>query len=249
MNDYYHKYIKYKIKYFDIKYGAGKNKKPVPAQLPPAPVPAPLPPAPVPAPPVPVPPLLAPPVPPVTPAPPSLVQTPPSNFSTSSDIPNSPPSPQLVIAPRSLDKLIENNNELVCLLSSCQSLSDYNITSRKTVKNHLYINFIKKGNSTVFAHFSFHYPQEESSNLRLSDMFEANTFHLKLDNYNGIVFNLVLDEDRLVLQGNMEPTKIKKEITEPNYDEIVKIKNCLEEILNKPKYKNYIINPLVTRLF
>ena len=244
MNDYYHKYIKYKTKYLEIKYGAGKRekKKAISVKLPqPVGTPVKLP--------QPVGTVLT--SAPATPQQFSLTETPSStrsDLSVSSNSADTDSPPQLKIEPKSLEILIENKDDLVCLLSSCPSLSDYDITSRPTTKWHLYINFKKKGDVSDFAHFSFHYPEEEEKS-KIYDMFVANTFHLKLDLFPDIVFNLILDGDSLVLQSKMKPKNIIKKITKPNYDELVNIKNCLEKILNIPEYKKTIKEPVIRRLF
>ena len=238
MNDYFHKYIKYKTKYLEIKYGGKRKKKPVASGAAASGAAASA----------------------VSAATPaklhhstpknkvSSINTPGSNLSTSSTDAVSASPPKLKIAPKSLEILIENKDDLVCLLSACPFLSKYDITSRPTATRHLYINFKKKGDVSDFAHFSFHYPQEEEES-KIYDMFVANTFHLKLDIFPDIVFNLILDGGRLVLQSKMKPKNIIKKITNSIYDELVNIKNCLEKILNMPDYKNTIIEPVSRQLF
>ena len=182
-----------------------------------------------------------------------LIGTPSSTSSISSTIVATPSTPKLDIEKLSLERLIKNKDELVCLLSSCPDLSDYDITSRPTATMHLYINFRKKGEFVDFAHFSFHNPEDNSTSLKLGDMFEANTFHLKLDNYDGIVFNLVLDGDILKLKSKLEEEIIKKEIIKKginnDFSELNKIIVCLEKILNIHEYKGIITNPIVINLF
>jgi hypothetical protein len=237
MNDYYHKYIKYKTKYLEIKYGAGKRKKKKKSAIAVSGAVVATPKLAV---------VVA--TPPSTPKAAAVVATPSSISSISSTTVATPSTPKLDIEKLSLERLIKNKDELVCLLSSCPDLSDYDITSRPTATMHLYINFRKKGELVDFAHFSFHNPEDISSSLKLGDMFEANTFHLKLDNYDGIVFNLVLDRDILKLKSKLEKEIIKKRIKDDFY-ELNKIIACLEKILNIHEYKGIITNPIVRNLF
>ena len=234
MNNYYHKYIKYKTKYLEIKYGGkGKTKKLAASgaaavvATPKAAVVA---------------------TPPSTPKAAAVVATPSSISSISSTTVATPSTPQLDIVKLSLERLIDNKDELVCLLSSCPALSDYDITSRPTATMHLYINFRKKGELVDFAHFSFHNPEDSSLNLKLGDMFEANIFHLKLDKYNGIVFNLVPDGNSLKLKSKLEEKIIRNKIKD-DFSELNKIIACLEKILNNHEYKGIITNPVAKNLF
>jgi hypothetical protein len=81
-------------------------------------------------------------------------------------------------------------------------------------------------------------------------MFVPNTFHLRLDIDRDIIFNLIVDQyDNLVLESKTETQEIICKITESNYAELVKIKNCLEEILNRHDYKVMITEPTARRLF
>jgi hypothetical protein len=254
MNVYYQKYIKYKTKYLEIKYGAGKSKK---KKKSPASAASAAPETPVKlasaAPETPVKLASAAQATPsvqITPQQFSIVKTPESNFSTSSDVAVKDSPPTLVIQYNSLNTLIEKKDDLVSLLSACPELSNYDITSRSTSTGHLYINFKKKvERKNVFAHFSFHYPADEVES-DIYDMFVPNTFHLRLDKYRQIVFNLILDQhEKLVLESKTEEQDIICIITELNYDELIKIKNCLEKILNIPEYKGIILNPTARQLF
>jgi hypothetical protein len=248
MNGYYLKYIKYKTKYLEIKYGAGKripvdsaSEMPTtPAKSASAASAASITPA-KPVQSIPETPSVQ-----ATPQQFSTVNTPESNLSTSSMGAVTESPPKLEIQPSSLDTLIKKKDDLVSLLSACPELSNYDITSRSTSTGHLYINFIKKN---VFAHFSFHYPADEVES-DIYDMFVPNTFHLRLDKYKQIVFNLILDQhEKLVLESKTEEQDIICIITEPNYDELIKIKNCLEKTLNMPEYKGIILNPTARQLF
>lgn len=245
MNDYYAKYIKYKTKYLEIKYGAGKrkkrkNKSVSASKTPVTPLHAPATPARAPATPV---------YALTTPQGTSLTKTPSSNLSISSMGAVTESPPKLEIVTNSLYMLIENKDDLVCLLSSCPSLSNYDITSRPTANMHLYINFKKRGDVSDFAHFSFHYPDESESDKKLNDMFEANTFHLRSDINRDIIFNLILDGEKLVLRSKMKEKNLIKKIDKSKYDELVKIKVCIEKILNMSDYKGKIINPTARKLF
>jgi hypothetical protein len=238
MNGYYLKYIKYKTKYLEIKYGAGK-RIPVDSASAASITPA----KPVQS--IPETPSVQ-----ATPQQFSTVNTPESNLSTSSMGAVTESPPKLEIQPSSLDTLIKKKDDLVSLLSACPELLNYDITSRSTSTGHLYINFIKKvDKKNVFAHFSFHYPADEVES-DIYDMFVPNTFHLRLDKYKQIVFNLILDQhEKLVLESKTEEQDIICIITEPNYDELIKIKNCLEKTLNMPEYKGIILNPTARQLF
>jgi len=248
MNNYYHKYIKYKTKYFDIKYGGKKPKKPKIINATPqaetqsaiqaetqAEIQSVIQSTTKSA------------TPPSTPQQnlSSILTPSPISSISSTAVASIPSTPKLEIDKLSLERLIKNKDELVCLLSSYPDLSDYDITSRPTVKMHLYINFKKKGEVSDFAHFSFHNPEENS--LRLGDMFEANTFHLKLDNYDGIVFNLVLDEEQLKLKSKLNTKSIKK-IIKGDFSELKKIITYLEKILNLDEYKVIITDPIVKKI-
>jgi len=263
MNVYYQKYIKYKTKYLEIKYGAGKkkskNKLPIalpasaatetPTKLAPSASAATVTPtklAPFASAATATPAVLA--TPQETPKF-STVKTPSSTLSDASDRAYTNSTPKLKIQSSSLTTLINKKDDLVCLLSSCPSLSNYVITSRLTGTEHLYINFIKKGEKKAFAHFSFHYPADEVES-DIYDMFVPNTFHLRLDKNRQIVFNLIMDQhEKLVLESKIDPQEIICIITEPNYAELIKIKDCLEQILNMPEYKGIITEPTARRLF
>jgi len=261
MNVYYQKYIKYKTKYLEIKYGGkGKKTAQTPASIesaasaapatiasaatvtPTKSASAPLAPA--------TPTVLATPSVLATPQEQdTTIRTPSSTSSDATNIAYTNSPPKLEIQSSSLTILIEKKDDLVCLLSSCLSLSNYVITSRSTVTEHLYINFKKKGEKNDFAHFSFHYPADEVES-DIYDMFVPNTFHLRLDKNRQIVFNLILDQhEKLVLESKTDPQEIICIITEPNYAELIKIKDCLEQILNMPEYKGIITEPTARRLF
>ena len=236
---YFHKYIKYKTKYLEIKYGGKGKKKSKKSKLLAATSTSTS---------TSTPPQTAVVVTPTSTPKVSSIVTPSFISSISSTTVATPSTPKLDIERLSLERLIKNKDELVCLLSSCSDLSDYDITSRPTATMHLYINFRKKGELVDFAHFSFHNPEDISSSLKLGDIFEANTFHLKLDNYDGIVFNLVLDGDILKLKSKLKEKIIKKRIKDDFY-ELNKIIACLEKILNIHEYKGIITNPIVRNLF
>jgi hypothetical protein len=291
MNDYYHKYIKYKSKYINLIYGGigtptkeiptidrpswaevVKSKSTSPVQQPPS--------TPQQPPSTPQQPPSTPQQPPSTPQqppskqqqPPSTPQQPPSNSSLSTKPPPVTPTtalyvgtpgsgftpgpaealpstPKLEIDQQTVEIIIRSKDELIKLLISCGSLSNYDITERTSRNRDLYINFQKKGEHTYFAHFSFHNPTDPPSTLKLNDMFDINGFHLRYDNNSDIFFNLrKYDDERLILQSPMNEEVIIALIGCENYYELIKIKNCLEEKLNTPEIKKYITDPVAKKL-
>lgn len=203
------------MKYLEIKYG-GKKKKKDNIQL-----------------------ELTPPTTPIN----SVIKTPSPSKTFDSTIVESD-TPFTNIEPITLNRLIENKDEIICLLLANPILSNYKITAKnKGFEKDLYINFEKK--KKKFAHFSFHYPTED--NLRIGDMFEANTFHLKLDKYkHDIVFNL--DEKDLKLKSKLDDFQIELIIGHDNFVEIKKIITSLEQIFSSEKYKRILQNATARRL-
>ena len=264
MNDYYHKYIKYKSKYINLIYGGvGTPTKETPTinrpswasvvkqSSNPQQTPSPQ-----------QPPQLQPhqPLPPVQPPPPS---TPPQSTKpppvtpgrglTPGLTPGStvalPSTPKLEIDLQTVESIIRSKNKLIKLLKSCVSLSNYDITQRTSGIGDFYINFKKKGELINFSHFSFHNPTDPPSTLKLNDRFDINPFHLRYDSLDNIFFNLRKDDDeRLILQSPMKEEDIIALIGCENYYELIIIKNCLEEILNKPEIIKNIIEPIARAL-
>jgi hypothetical protein len=243
MKDYYHKYFKYKIKYFEFKYGgsgkADKKNKDLVAKSPKA--------SEVPA--SPITPLTVS-APPMTPQ--DVNKSTPFVSSVSSVFAE-PGTPLLEPEPSVLNRLIEYKDELVCILLANPTLSNYKISARYSKKSdsELFINFLNKVSKKNFCHFSFHYPDESVDNLfvsgiRLGDMFEANTFHLKLDDFQQIVYNLDLKD--LKLKCKFDDCKIEFLIGENNFIEIKKIIACFEEIFSSDKYKRILLNPTSRKL-
>jgi len=290
MNDYYQKYIKYKTKYFEIKYGgSGTSTKlrswaevvksrsalSIPQQpqpqsvLPQAPKSGSVQPAPksVPLsrasvvkpllpvqlpPPVQPPPLLPPPpsTPPMSTKPPPVTPgrglipglTPGSTVAL-------PPTPKLEIDSQTVESIIKIKDKILKLLKSCIFSSNYVIIDRIAVNGDFYINFYKKREHTSFAHLSFHNPTDSPSTLKLNDMFDINAFHLRYDDKVNIFFNLrKYDNERLILQSPMKEEEIIALIGCENYYELIKIKNCLEETLNRPKIRQNITDPVAKKL-
>jgi hypothetical protein len=263
MNDFYHKYLKYKTKYLEIKYGgSGKGKTqnksaltPVAQQLQITPV------------------AQQPPRTPVAQQPPktsamswasvvsSNPKTPKTTFVSSPGTGLTPDStervpsstPTVVVDNITVASIIGKKEKLTDLLQRC--LSDYVIRQNITKKREFFLNFRKNDKLEDFAHFSFHFPDlppilnlDDVASLNLGDNFSVNSFHLKLNNPE-IIFNLRMEEnDHLVLQGMKEEQEIIRLIGCENYQELIKIKNCLETILNKPEFKSIIKNPVVKRL-
>jgi len=155
-------------------------------------------------------------------------------------------TPPSNIESNTLDRLIENKDKLFCLLSANPDLSSYKITTRNTkgIKSQLYINFEK--NKKDFAHFSFHYPDDEP-NKRFGDEFEASTFHLKLDQFKyDIVFNL--DEKDLKLKSKLDDCQLEAIIGKNNLIEAKKIIACFEEIFSNDTYKKILGNATAKQL-
>jgi hypothetical protein len=224
MNDYYHKYLKYKTKYIEIKYGGRRRRRKknnlsseTPTKLKPQTF--------------------------STPSE-SLVKTPTPSKTFPSTLAYRG-TPVSNIESNTLDRLIENKDELFCLLSSNPTLSNYKITTRNTkkIKSQLYINF--EINKKDFAHFSFHYPDDEP-NMRFEDEFEASIFHLKLDQNNKIVFNL--DERDFKLKSKFDDYQIEEIIGKENLIEVKKIITCFEEIFSSDKYKKILGNATARQL-
>ena len=231
MYKYLHKYLKYKSKYFNIIYGGVGT----PQASPSTPAPS-------------------------TPA--HLILNTPLSVSSASSTTAAPSTPKLVINPVSLTRLIDNKDELVCLLSACSNLSNYNITARPRIKDtnsQLYINFERKKKG--FAHFSFHFPDDKQDfikddkpkikqdDIRIEDIFEANTFHLKLDINKLIVFNLILDNDNYKLISKLDDCEIMLKIGEEDFKNVKEIITCFETILNSNKYKRILDEPTARKLF
>ena len=263
MNDYYHKYIKYKSKYINLIYGGvGTPTKEIstikprswadvvkPKSTPQQPLQSPSTPQ---RPPVQLPPPSTPPLftkpPPVTPIAALYVGTPGYGLTPDSTV-AIPSTPKLEIDQQTVESIIKNKDELIRLLKLCVSLSNYDITQRIAGNRDLYINFKKKEEHTFFAHFSFHNPTDPPSTLKLNDMFDINAFHLKYDEMDNIFFNLrKYDDERLILQSPMNEEVIIALIGCENYYELIKIKNCLEEKLNKPKIRQNITHPVAKKL-
>ena len=277
MNDFYHKYLKYKTKYLEIKYGgSGKGEKPK-KSAPITPVAQPPPPR------TPVQPSQITPVQPQTPVA-QLPQTPVAQLpqtpvkswaSVVSRGPNTPDTtfvrtPGKGLTPDSTERvpsstptvavdnitvasIIGKKKKLTDLLKKC--LSDYDIRLNITKKKEFFVNFRKNDKSKDFAHFSFHIPDdpaslnlEDAASLNLGDRFSINTFHLRLNNYLDIIFNLREEDGNFVLQGMKEEQEIIRLIGCENYYELIKIKNCLEKILNEPEFRRSIEYPTVKRL-
>jgi hypothetical protein len=252
MNVYYQKYIKYKTKYLEIKYGgSGKGKKaqstpPAQKQVQPALSIQPPPPrTPVTQPPqtlgkswaaIVTTPVAQPPQPPQTPDT-SFVITPSKGLTPGSTVGEASSTPRLEIDSITVESIIEKKSKLTKLLTKC--LLDYVI--RPKITGEFYINFKKNDKPTDFAHFSFHVPDHESLNLQ--DIFSVNSFHLKLNNPE-ITYNLRIEDGNLVLQSIKEEQEIISLIGCENYYELIKIKNCLENILNKTEFKSSIEHPV-----
>ena len=211
MYKYLHKYLKYKSKFLNIKYGG--------------------------------------------------VHTPPSlNASrTPSSVNVEPPTPKIIVEPVLLSRLIPKKDELVCILSACSNLSQYKIKAKNTKMNNsqLYINFEKEKEKKDFAHFSFHYPiddenydedSDEDSKPKLYDIFESDTFHLKLDIAKNIVFNLVLEGDNYKLKSKLDDCQIISKINQVNFNDVKKIIECFEIIFNSDEYKKIFKNPAARKL-
>jgi len=297
---YYQKYIKYKTKYLEIKYGgSGKGEKPkksvrpppqtpiaqpprTPVALPPprtpvaqpqqpppphTPVAQPPPRTPVAQPPPPRTPVAQPPQPPQTPVKSwaaivktdpqtpntSFVRTPGRGLTPDSTERVLSSTPRLEIDSITVASIVDKKKQLTDLLQRC--LSDYDIRQHKTkIKGEFFINFKKKDKTEEFAHFSFHIPDDPASlnlddptSLNLGDRFSINAFHLRLNNYPDIVLNLREEDGKLVLQSMKEEEEIIS-IIDCDYHELIKIKNCLENILNRPEFRSSIQHPTVKKL-
>ncbi len=122
---------------------------------------------------------------------------------------------------------------------------DFKITTKeqKTVQHQFYINIIKNGKK--YAHFSFHFPDEEKEAL---DMFDVDTLHLKLDINKDIVFNLIKYEGNYRLLSNMDDYVIETYISEDEFKIIKKIIACFELIFNREEYRKIFEKPVVRKL-
>jgi hypothetical protein len=194
MHKYLHKYLKYKSKYINLIYGGVGTPPSTPLKNKSIPTTFSTP----------------------------IYSTPDINSSlgTPSSTTAAPSTPQQMIEPVLLTRLIEKKDEFVCLLLECLNSSKYKITARatKTIRAQLYID-IKK-NKKDFVHFSFHYPDEE---VGLQDMFVANTFHLKLDINQDIVFNLFLENDIYKLKSKLDNCEIILKIGDVNFNDVKEI--------------------------
>ena len=228
MHKYLHKYLKYKSKYINLIYGgAGTPKKPTWASIvgkPPS---------------TPQKPIIQPPESTVaTPQPPQkpIIQslTPESTVAT-------PSTPKLEFDSKTVERLKQIQTILIESLQQCKL--DYDISSN--AKKDFFINFRK--DLITFAHFSFHNPKEDS--LKLGDMYDTSPFHLKLDSIHDILFNLErTSDDQIILQSKMKEEEIIDLIGCKAYYELIKIKNCLEKVLNTPKLKKILFNPVAQKL-
>ena len=248
MHKYLHKYLKYKSKYINLIYGgAGTPKKPTWASIvgkPPS---------------TPQKPIIQPPESTVaTPQPPQkpIIQslTPESTVATpqppqkpiiQSLTPEStvatPSTPKLEFDSKTVERLKQIQTILIESLQQCKL--DYDISSN--AKKDFFINFRK--DLITFAHFSFHNPKEDS--LKLGDMYDTSPFHLKLDSIHDILFNLErTSDDQIILQSKMKEEEIIDLIGCKAYYELIKIKNCLEKVLNTPKLKKILFNPVAQKL-
>ena len=235
MNEYYHKYLKYKIKYFEIKYGSGKREEKNKSQeaassLPPT-----------------VSASSAPSTPtqsrglPASVSPQIQHQTPESISSVAPE----PSTPKFKVNPGSIQALIEIKDDLLCRLIRCLDNPDLKITAKeqKTVKHQFYINIIKNGKK--YAHFSFHFPDEAKEAL---DIFDVDTLHLKLDFNKNIVFNLVKYEGNYRLLSDMDDCLIETNIGIDEFNIVKKIIACFELIFNTKEYRKIFEEPVVRKL-
>jgi hypothetical protein len=247
MHKYLHKYLKYKSKYINLIHGGVQTpEKPKisswasvvrNSSLPPPPS-TPLPPPPS----TPLPSSLPPP--PSTP-PPSTPPQPPQKSIIQSFTPEStvatPSTPKLEFDSIIVDRLKKNQPKLIESLQQCKL--DYDISSN--AKKDFFINFRK--DLITFAHFSFHNPKEDS--LKLGDMYDTSPFHLRLDSIHDIIFNLErTSDDQIILQSKMKEEEIIDLIGCKVYYELIKIKNCLEKVLNTPELKKILFNPVAQKL-
>jgi len=253
MNVYYQKYIKYKTKYLEIKYGGNgkggkKSKSKAEAEALPS-----------------VPPIVsassAPPVPPTvsassassapsTPAqsivlPASVAsQTPHQTPGSISSVAPEPSTPKFKVNPGSIQALIEKKADLLCKLEKCLDDPKFKIRAKEQpkVQHQFYIN-IKKDNK-AYAHFSFHYPDESKEVI---DNFEVDALHLKLDINKDIVFNLVNYEGNYKLQSSMDDCVIRHYIGE-EFETVKKIIACFESIFNTQEYRKIFEEPTARKL-
>ena len=268
MNVYYQKYIKYKTKYLEIKYGGSgkgkkKNKSQVAASAAPPKVSSPSPtvlsPPKVPA---------SPPKVSASPPPKVSASSAPSTPALSSGLPASvasqtphqtqyqtpgsissmapePSTPKFKVNPGSIQALIEIKDDLLCRLERCLDDPNFKIRAREQpkVQHQFYINIKKK--DKYYAHFSFHYPDDSKDAM---DEFESDTLHLKLDFNQDIVFNLVKIDGNYRLQSSLDDFEIESYITPEEYSVVKKIIACFELIFNRQEYRKIFDEPTVRRL-
>jgi len=262
MNVYYQKYIKYKTKYLEIKYGgSGKGeKKKNKSQAAPPKVSSPSPTVSSPPPKVPE----SPPKVSASPPPKVSASSAPSTPALSSGLPASvasqtprqtpgsissmapePSTPKFKVNPGSIQALIEIKDDLLCRLERCLDDPNFKIRAREQpkVQHQFYINIKKKGKD--YAHFSFHYPDESKDAM---DEFESDTLHLKLDFNQDIVFNLVKIDGNYRLQSSLDDFEIESYITPKEYSVVKKIIACFELIFNRQEYRKIFDEPTVRRL-
>jgi hypothetical protein len=229
MNDYYHKYIKYKTKYFEIKYGAGTPEKPKQTSTSPE-----------------------------TPNKPYVLSTPTSTI-TKCSTPRKDIEPAILTRLiEKKDELIcllsANPNLSKYEIEARPKIKDTKpqlyINFERTVKGK------KRDFAHLSFHYPSDEPEVKSDEdmfrpeaLRIEDMFVPCTFHLRLDIDRSIIFNLVLENDNYKLISKTDDCEIIKKIGDTDFNDVKEIIACFEEIFNNTQYKKMFKEPIVKVLF